>query len=202
MSGNESALRGAELARARLAESARVKAALAESAAEVIARAAELIVACLRDGRKVLICGNGGSAADAQHIAGELVGRFLKERRALPAIALTTDTTILTALGNDYSFDVVFSRQVEALGRPGDVLIGISTSGNSPDVLRAVEAGRRLGLRTIGLTGQSGGKLAAQTDLCVRVPSAETPRIQEGHIAVAHVVCELVENAIVEAEGG
>ena len=196
------ALRGAELARARFEESARVKRALAEGSAELVARAAELVFECLREGRKVLVCGNGGSAADAQHIAGELVGRYLRERRALPAIALTTDTSILTAIGNDYAFEVVFSRQVEALGAPGDVLIGITTSGNSPDVLRAVEAAQRIGLRTIGLTGQSGGKLAGLADLCIRVPSAETPRIQEAHIAIAHVVCELVEEAIVEAEGG
>lgn len=195
-------LRGAELARARFEESARVKRALADASAEVVARAAALIYECLRDGHKVLICGNGGSAADAQHIAGEFVGRFLKERRALPAVALTTDTSILTAIGNDYAFDVVFSRQVEALGEPGDVLIGITTSGNSPDVLRAVEAARRIGLRTIGLTGQSGGKLAPLAELCICVPTTATPRIQEGHIAIAHVVCELVEDAVVEAAGG
>jgi D-sedoheptulose 7-phosphate isomerase len=191
-------LRGAELARARFEESARVKRELAAGSAEVVARAAELVYECLRSGHKVLLCGNGGSAADAQHIAGEFVGRYLKERRALPAIALTTDTSILTAIGNDYSFDIVFARQVEAIGAPGDVLIGISTSGNSPDVLRAVEAAQRIGLRTIGLTGQSGGQLAGLADICVRVPSSETPRVQEGHIAIAHVLCELVEDAIVE----
>ena len=194
-------IRGAALARTRFEESAQVKRALAETSAEVVARAAAIVYECLRDGHKVLICGNGGSAADAQHIAGEFVGRFLKERRALPAIALTTDTSILTAIGNDYAFDVIFSRQVEALGAPGDVLIGITTSGNSPDVLRAVEAARRVGLRTIGLTGQSGGKLAPLADVCIRVPTTATPRVQEGHIAIAHVICELVDDAVVGAEG-
>ncbi len=194
--------RGAELARNRFEESARVKRALADTSSEVVARAAALVYECLRDGHKVLLCGNGGSAADAQHISGEFVGRFLRERRALPSIALTTDTSILTAIGNDYSYDVIFSRQVEALGQPGDVLIGITTSGNSPNVLRAVEAAKRIGLRTIGLTGLSGGKLAPLADVCICVPTTATPRVQEGHIAIAHVICELVDDAIVEADGG
>ncbi len=194
--------RGAALARTRFEESARVKRALADTSAEVVARAAALVYECLRDGHKVLICGNGGSAADAQHVAAEFVGRFLKERRALPAIALTTDTSILTAIGNDYAFDVIFSRQVEALGQPGDVLVGITTSGNSPDVLRAVEAAKRLGLKTIGLTGMSGGKLAPLADLCICVPSPATPRVQEGHLAIIHAICELVDDAVVEADGG
>lgn len=183
-----------ELVRARLEESARIKRVLASQAVDGILAAAALLAAALKSGHKVLICGNGGSAADAQHIAAELVSRYLKERRALPAIALTTDTSILTAIGNDYSFDRVFARQVEALAEAGDVLVGITTSGSSPDVLAAVEAARRLGVKTLGLTGESGGKLAEAVDLCLRMPSSETPRIQEGHIAVAHVICELVEN--------
>ncbi len=189
---------GRELVRARLEESARVKQALAAQSADDIVAAARMLTDALKSGRKILLCGNGGSAADAQHVAAEFVSRYLKERRALPAIALTVDTSILTAIGNDYSFDRVFARQVEALAEPGDVLVGITTSGNSRDVLAAVAVARRVGVRTIGLTGQSGGKLADVVDLCLKMPSSETPRIQEGHIAVAHVICELVEGEFEE----
>jgi len=189
-----------DLIRARLEESARVQRAVADQAADDIAAAARTIVDAFRSGHKLLLCGNGGSAADAQHVAGELVGRYLQERRPLPAIALTADSAMLTAIGNDYGFDRVFARQVEALARPGDVLMAISTSGSSPDVLAAVEAARKLGAKTIGLTGETGGKLTALVDLCFRVPSAETPRIQEAHIAVAHVICELVEAELVAGQ--
>ncbi len=189
-----------DVVRSRLEESARVQQALASQAVDDVVAAARIIAEAFNQGHKVLLCGNGGSAADAQHIAGEFVGRYLRERRALPAVALNADTTILTAIGNDYGFDRVFARQVEALARPGDVLVAISTSGNSPDVLAAVEAAKVLGVKAIGLTGQGGGKLAGLVDLCLRVPSSETPRVQEGHIAVAHVICELVEAELV-AEG-
>lgn len=189
-----------DLIRARLEESARVQRAVADQAADDIAAAARTIVDAFRSGHKLLLCGNGGSAADAQHVAGELVGRYLQERRPLPAIALTADSAVLTAIGNDYGFDRVFARQVEALARPGDVLMAISTSGSSPDVLAAVEAARKLGAKTIGLTGETGGKLTALVDLCFRVPSEETPRIQEAHIAVAHVICELVEAELVAGQ--
>jgi D-sedoheptulose 7-phosphate isomerase len=147
----------------------------------------------LRRGCRILICGNGGSAADAQHFAAELSGRYLKERRALAGIALTTDTSALTAIGNDYGFDRVFSRQVEALGRPGDLLVGISTSGNSPNVILAVEAARELGLRTLGLLGRDGGKLLSLVDEALVVPSAVTARIQEVHQMVYHFWCEALD---------
>jgi D-sedoheptulose 7-phosphate isomerase len=147
----------------------------------------------LQRGCRVLICGNGGSAADAQHFAAELSGRYLKERRALAGIALTTDTSALTAIGNDYGFDRIFSRQVEALGRPGDLLIGISTSGNSPNVILAVEAAKQLGVRTLGLLGRDGGKLRILVDDALVVPCPVTARIQEVHQMIYHFWCEAIE---------
>jgi D-sedoheptulose 7-phosphate isomerase len=160
-------------------------------------RAVELVASALQRGRKVLLFGNGGSAADAQHLAAELVGRFVHERRALPAIALTTDTSALTAIANDYGYDHVFARQVRGLGGAGDVALAISTSGRSPSVLRAVEACRELDIRTIGLTGGDGGQLAGMVDLCLRVSaSRESSRIQETHILIGHVICELVERRL------
>src|SRR5881392_3789029 len=162
-----------------------------------VATAAAAIGAALAAGRKVLAFGNGGSAADAQHLAAELVGRFQRERRALPAIALTTDTSALTAIANDYGYDQVFARQVRALGVRGDVALAISTSGRSPSVLRAVEACRELGIQTIGLTGGDGGTLAGLVDLCLRVSaSTDAARIQETHILIGHVLCELVERRL------
>ena len=178
--------------------SAAVKQEAARSLAEPVADAAERIVAALRAGHKVLLCGNGGSAADAQHIAAELVGRYIRERRGLPAIALTTDTSALTAIGNDYGFDRIFVRQVEALAQAGDVLIAISTSGNSPNVLQAVAMARKLGLATIGLSGRDGGALAGAVDLCLVAPHEETARIQEVHITIGHILCDLVEAAMVD----
>jgi D-sedoheptulose 7-phosphate isomerase len=157
---------------------------------------AGLLVEAFRSGNKLLVMGNGGSAADSQHFVAEMVGRFKLERAALPALALSTDTSILTAVGNDYGFDAVFSRQVEALASPGDVLVGISTSGNSPNVLKALELGRERGCRTIGLLGKDGGGIRAVCDLALVVPSSDTPRIQEGHIAIIHIVCDLVEKTL------
>ena len=157
---------------------------------------AAIILETVKNGKKVLICGNGGSAADAQHIAAEFVGRYETERRALPAIALTTDTSALTALANDYDFERIFSRQVEALASEGDCIIGISTSGNSPNVISAVMTARRKGCKVIGMTGANGKKLAALCDACLMVPSTRTARIQEAHITVAHIWCELVDAAI------
>ncbi len=154
------------------------------------------IAEALRAGAKVLTFGNGGSAADAQHFAAELVGRYLKERAAWSAIALTTDTSILTAVANDFGYDAVFRRQVEALGRKGDVAVGISTSGRSANVVTALAKAREMGLVTIGMTGQGGGKLAGQVDYLIDVPSPETPRIQEVHGLVIHVLCAIVEEAI------
>ncbi len=160
-----------------------------------ILRQADDMAERLRRGCRILVCGNGGSAADAQHLAAELSGRYLKERRALAGIALTTDTSALTAIGNDYGFDQIFSRQVEAIGRPGDLLIGISTSGNSPNVLLAVEAAKRLGLHTLGLLGRDGGKLKDQVDDALVVPSTVTARIQEVHQMVYHFWCEALDAA-------
>jgi D-sedoheptulose 7-phosphate isomerase len=162
--------------------------------AEQIARMGEAIADVLAAGGKVLLCGNGGSAADCQHIAAELVGRFSRERRALPAIALTVDTSALTAIANDYSFDRVFARQVEALGRKGDALVAISTSGRSPNVLEALRAARGLGIRTFALTGEGGRGMEA--DFCLAVPARETPRVQECHILVGHVLCGIVESRL------
>lgn len=155
-----------------------------------------LVIDAYRSGGKVLIAGNGGSAADAQHIAAELVSRFGFERQALPAIALTTDTSILTAISNDYGYESLFSRQLEAHGRPGDVFIAISTSGNSPNVVRALATAERLGLVSVGLTGAGGGQVAGLCTHCIKVPSTDTPRIQEGHITVGHILCAATERAL------
>jgi len=154
----------------------------------------------LLQGGKVLFFGNGGSAADAQHLAAELTGRFLMERRPLAGLSLTVNTSSLTAIGNDYSFDMVFARQIQAFGKPGDVAVGISTSGNSANVLRAMEAARTVGMVTIGLTGR-GGKLVDVADYCIRIPSDCTPRIQEAHILTGHILCEIVEQHLFEHTG-
>jgi D-sedoheptulose 7-phosphate isomerase len=161
--------------------------------ARTIETVARLCVKALRDGNKILLAGNGGSAADAQHLAAELVSRFYFDRPGLAAVALTTDTSALTAIGNDYGFERLFARQVDALGRKGDVFIGLSTSGNSPNILKGLDEARLKGLVTVGLTGQGGGRMAALCDHCLRMPSSETPRIQEGHIVVGHTVCALIE---------
>jgi len=181
----------------QLKDSARLKLLSAEILSDVIARAAEIIIDSYRRGGKLLLIGNGGSAADAQHIAGELVGRFKKERRALPALALTTNTSILTALGNDYSYDVVFARKVEAFANHNaDILMAISTSGNSPNILKAVEAAHKKEIRVIALTGRGGGKLKDMADLPIIVPSDDTQRIQETHITIGHIICDLVESGL------
>lgn len=161
-----------------------------------IIRVADLLVDTFRNGNKLLVMGNGGSAADAQHLAGEIVGRFLLERRGLPAIALSTDTSILTALGNDYGFDAIFRRQVEAHAQEGDVVIGISTSGSSPNVRSALCLAREMGCRTVGLLGKDGGSIREMVDIDLTVPGQDTPRIQEGHITIIHILCELVEQAL------
>lgn len=160
---------------------------------DVIQLMAERCKEALKSGNKVLFCGNGGSAADAQHLAAELIGRFQKERRSLASVALTTDTSILTAVANDYGYDEVFARQVEGLGRSGDVLIGISTSGNSANVVKAALKARDTGMHTIAFTGEGGGKLKDICDITFAVPSKVTARIQEMHIMVGHIICELVE---------
>lgn len=150
----------------------------------------------LKNGRVIFLCGNGGSAADCQHIAAELVGRFVTERRSLPAIALTTDTSNLTAIANDYGYEYVFARQVEALVREGDVVIGISTSGNSKNVVRAFETAKAKGAILIGMTGKKDGEIAKQADICLKVPSAVTARIQECHIMVGHMICAYIDEVI------
>jgi len=185
-------------ARAQLAESARLKLWLAENLADRLAIAARLVAEALRRGNKVMFCGNGGSAADSQHLAAELVGRYRRNRPGLAALALTVDTSALTAIGNDFGFEEVFSRQVEALGQPGDVLVAISTSGRSPNVLRAVDAARALGLKTVGLVGRDGGQLAGLVDLALVVPSEDTARIQECHITLGHILCDLVEGELAD----
>ena len=179
-----------------LLESAELKRTVAETMADGIEKAIEAICSDLKSGKKVLLMGNGGSAADAQHIAGELVGRFKKERKAIPAISLSTDTSILTAIGNDYGFEKVFERQIEALGNKGDVVIGISTSGNSENVYRAMKLAKKMGLTTIGLLGNDGGKIKNLSDIALVVPSKNTPRIQETHITIGHILCEGVERII------
>ncbi|MDA8130923.1 MAG: D-sedoheptulose 7-phosphate isomerase [Elusimicrobia bacterium] len=161
-----------------------------------IAPIAALMAKVANAGGKVLVCGNGGSAADSQHIAGELVGRFKKERRAIAAVALTTDTSVLTCLGNDYGFDRVFERQVEALGRKGDLLIAISTSGSSPNVLKAVIKAKELGMSVVGFFGAKGGAILPHCDLSFLAPSQDTPRVQEIHILAAHIICGLVEDEV------
>ena len=183
------------------AESARARDVFLEENADALARAVELVGDTLAAERKVLLFGNGGSAADAQHIAAEFVGRFARERRALPALALTTDTSALTAIANDYGYEHVFARQVHALGVAGDVALAISTSGRSPNVLRAVEACRERGVRTVGLTGGDGGPLATMVEVSLRVSaSTHSARIQETHILVGHVICELVDRRLFGAD--
>ena len=163
---------------------------------QICAEVAERLIGAFRRGNKMLLFGNGGSAADAQHIAAEFVGRYYLDRPALPAQALTVNTSSLTAIGNDYDYDQIFSRQIEAFGQPGDVAIGISTSGNSRNVIEALRTAKRKGMLAVGMTGEGGGQLKAETDYCICVPSRDTPRIQEAHILVGHILSELVEHAI------
>jgi D-sedoheptulose 7-phosphate isomerase len=177
-------------------ESIEAKRAFFDSQAETVVRAADLIIASIKSGGKVLVFGNGGSAADAQHIAAELVNRLNYDRPPIAAIALTTDTSILTSVGNDSSFAELFERQLRALGRSGDVALAISTSGNSPNVLRAVDAARELGIKIIALAGRDGGKLAAAADVALVVETRATQRIQETHITIGHILCELIEDSL------
>lgn len=179
-----------------LEEGARLRLAVSHQLSPIILTAAQTLVDCIKSGGKVLLCGNGGSAADAQHLAAEFVGRFMRDRRPLPAIALTTDSSTLTAIANDFGIEHIFSRQVQALARAGDVLIVISTSGKSPNVLTAVNAAKRLGLMTIGFLGKDGGDLASMVDFPLVIPSPNTARIQECHIAIGHALCELVEETL------
>jgi D-sedoheptulose 7-phosphate isomerase len=181
---------------AQLAAHREVIARIERELSPLIAELVTLLVETFTRGGKLLVMGNGGSAADAQHFAAEIVGRFKMERKGLPAIALSTDTSILTAIGNDYGFDRVFSRQVEALAAPGDLIVGISTSGNSTNVLQALELAREKGCCTIGLLGKDGGTIKDVCDLALIVPTSDTPRVQEGHITIIHIVCDLLEKTM------
>ncbi len=185
-----------QIIEASLRESISAKEAFFKQQGNDIARLAELVIDAIRSGNKLLIFGNGGSAADAQHMAAEFVNRFMIDRPPLAAIALTTDTSILTSIGNDFSFDEIFEKQILALGKKGDIALGISTSGNSPNVLKAISAAKQLGLTTAALTGCSGGKLMGLADLVLNVPSTKTPAIQEVHIWIEHLLCQLVDEAI------
>lgn len=186
---------------AHFAESIQAKQQAAEVLVEPTAQAAELMLQCLMNDGKILACGNGGSAADAQHFAAEMTGRFEKERMELAAVALTTDTSALTAIGNDYGFDHIFSKQVRALGRPGDVLVGISTSGNSANVIEAIKAAHERDMQVIAMTGRDGGKIAAMlkdNDVLLNVPHPRTARIQENHILLIHAMCDCIDTMLLE----
>lgn len=187
-----------EKVRAQLAEASDLLVAMCREEALIanIASIASLCVQALKSDNKILLAGNGGSAGDAQHIAGELVSRFAFDRPGLPAIALTTDTSILTAIGNDYGYEKLFSRQIQALGRAGDVFIAYSTSGQSQNIIEALKEAQRVGLRTIGFTGNRGGMMVDFCEMCIEIPSASTPKIQEGHLVAGHIICGLIEDAI------
>ena len=185
-----------------LEESANIKTMMARTLSAIIAEAAQIILDAFKEGKEVFLIGNGGSAADAQHIAAELAGRFKLERRGLPAIALTTNTSVLTALANDYGYERVFSHQLEALAKDKDILIAITTSGTSPNILKAVETAHSKGVTVIGLTGAKGGKLKDSADLTIMVPSDDTPRIQEAHITIGHIICHLVEKGLFGESSG
>lgn len=185
----------------RIVESIGVKERLiSQGAVDVIADMAEMMIAALEGGHAIYVAGNGGSAADSQHIAGEMVGRFLMRRRALRCVALTTDTSVITSVGNDLGFQDIFFRQVEALVKDGDVLLALSTSGESRNINLAVEEAKRLGAKVIALSGRKGGELAVLADLCLTVPAESSPRIQEAHILIAHILCELVERGVCSDE--
>jgi D-sedoheptulose 7-phosphate isomerase len=188
------------LAVARIRDCASVMQSLLGSSAylSIVVKVADAMTNCLRSGNKILFFGNGGSAADAQHLAAELSGRFLKERKSLSGWALTTNSSVLTAIGNDYSFDEVFARQVQGIGSPNDIAFALSTSGNSPNVLRALSVAREGKLVTVGLTGRTGGKLPSAVDHCICIPSDQTPRVQEAHILTGHILCELIEETLFE----
>ena len=179
-----------------LAESAFVKLLLMQRQAAVIEEIGVRLTKVLKAGRTIFLFGNGGSAADAQHIAAELEARFMRERRALPCHALTTNTSTLTAIGNDYGYERTFARQLEAYGRRGDAAIGISTSGNSANVLEAMKTAKKIGITRVGLTNEKGGKLKGVVDLCLRVPSTDTQRVQECHMAVGHILCDIIESSM------
>ena len=182
----------------QIRESLAVKQQLLEdyAAMELLQKICDLALSVYRRGGKILVAGNGGSAADAQHIAGELISRFFFDRPALPALALTTDTSILTAIGNDYGYENLFSRQIEGNGKAGDLFLAISTSGNSPNILKAITVARAMKIHCVGLTGASGGKMAEVCDVCLKVPSTVTPRVQESHLLIGHLLCAFIEQGM------
>lgn len=182
--------------RSQILENIGIAQGLIEGYLDLIVEVGNRLTTALKNGNKILLCGNGGSAADSQHIAAEFINRFRKDRAPLPAIALTTDTSIITSISNDYDYKYSFSKQVLALGQKGDALMGISTSGNAGNVIEAIKAGKEKGLYTIGLTGDGGGKIKDVVDICIKVPSHDTPRIQEAHILIGHLLCDIVEKAI------
>jgi len=187
-----------DIIKSQLEASCLVKQQMLDNAAilQSIEEACTRCIAALKAGNKIILAGNGGSAADAQHIAAELVGRFETERPGLPAITLTTNPSTVTAVANDFNYDNIFRRQIQALGQPGDVFIGISTSGNSPNVIAAIEQCKTQGISVIGLTGETGGKMRELCDLCVQVPSKNTARIQESHITIGHILCSQIDGAL------
>jgi D-sedoheptulose 7-phosphate isomerase len=185
-----------ETIKADLQESIDTKKEVLNTLSLKIEQAAINMIMALKSGKKVMFCGNGGSASDSQHLAAELIGRFKKNRAALAAISLTTDTSILSALGNDFGFETIFARQIEGLGQKGDILVGISTSGESKNVAEAVKTAKSMGIKTIGLLGSGGGSLAGMVDLAIIVPSKNTPRIQESHITIGHIICNLIEREL------
>ncbi len=187
-----------EYIRENIEESVNAKKRLLESKEllDMIEKVSSLCIEAYRNGNKILVCGNGGSASDAQHMTGELVGRYKMERAGIPAISLNANTTVLTALGNDYDYDRIFAKQVKALGNQGDILIGISTSGNSANIVEAVCQAEKQGIHTVALTGESGGKLKSLSDYVINVPSSDTPRIQEMHILIIHVICGIIEKEL------
>lgn len=179
-----------------LNESIKIKTELLSNSVETIAQIADISVDALRSGHSLYLMGNGGSAADAQHISGELVGRFKKDRKPLPALALTTNTSVLTAIANDYGYDLCFERQVDAFVKNGDVVFGLSTSGNSANIINAVILAGKRGAKTIAFTGKDGGRLRDNVDVCLRVPSSDTARIQECHITIGHILCSIIEKRL------
>ena len=185
-----------EIIKAELKESIEVKNYVLNSLVPQIEQAAKIMIAALKKGNKILFFGNGGSAADAQHLAAELIGRYRMERKSLPALSLSTDTSILTCLGNDYGFDTIFARQIEGLAQKGDIAVGISTSGNSKNVLAGLEKAKALGCKTIGLLGCDGGKIAKMVELEITIPCKNTPRVQECHITIGHILCGLIEQEL------
>ena len=196
MAGGVSLMNTEDAIRASLRETARLLAEFPDAQAILVAKAAALMAEAVRAGRKVIWFGNGGSATQSQHMAAEFVGRFRRERRSLPSLSLTENMASVTAIGNDYAFERIFSRQLEGLGQAGDVAVGLSTSGNSPNVLEGLRAAKALGLAAIGLTGGDGGRMDALCDICIRVPSTVTTHVQEVHLAIGHILCGLVEDAI------